>query len=83
VNLPPLTEERRRELVRMLHKIAEEARVAIRNIRREAKELIEDLEGISEDEKKRALERLQKITDKNIEEVNKLLEAKEEEIMTV
>ncbi len=83
INLPPLTEERRKELVRMLHKLAEEARVAVRNIRRDAKDMIEDLEGISDDEKKRALERLQKITDKYIEEINKLLEAKEEEIMTV
>ncbi len=83
INLPPLTEERRRELVRMVHKLAEEARIAVRNIRRDAKEMIEDLEGISEDEKKRALERLQKITDRYVEEVNKLLAAKEEEIMTV
>ncbi|WP_457601440.1 ribosome recycling factor [Hydrogenivirga sp.] len=83
VNLPPLTEERRKELARMLHKLAEEARVAVRNIRRDSKELIEELEGISEDEKKRALERLQKLTDRYIEEINKLLEAKEEEIMTV
>jgi len=83
INLPPLTEERRRELVRMVHRLAEEARIAVRNIRREAKEMIEDLEGISEDEKKRALERLQKITDRYVEEVNKLLSAKEEEIMTV
>ncbi len=83
INLPPLTEERRKELVRMVHKIAEEARIAVRNIRRDAKEMIEDLEGISEDEKKRALERLQKITDKYIEEINSLLSAKEKEIMTV
>lgn len=83
INLPPLTEERRRELARMLHKLAEEARVAVRNVRRDAKDMIEDLEGISEDEKKRALERLQKITDRYIEEINELLEAKEEEIMRV
>ncbi len=83
ITLPPLTEERRRDMVRMLHKIAEEARVAVRNIRRDAKEMIEELEGISEDEKKRALERLQKITDKHIEEINRLMEAKEKEIMTV
>ncbi len=81
LNLPPLTEERRRELVRMLHKMAEEARVAIRNIRRDAKEMLEELEGVSEDEIKRALERLQKLTDKYIEEINKLTEAKEKEIM--
>jgi ribosome recycling factor len=77
LTLPPLTEERRRELVRMLHKMAEEARVAVRNIRRDAKELIEDQEGVSEDEIKRALERLQKLTDKYIEEINHLTEAKE------
>ncbi|MCI4458720.1 MAG: ribosome recycling factor, partial [Thermocrinis sp.] len=77
LTLPPLTEERRRELVRMLHKMAEEARVAVRNIRRDAKELIEDQEGVSEDEIKRALEKLQKLTDKYIEEINQLTEAKE------
>ena len=83
INLPPLTEERRRELARMLHKIAEEARVAVRNLRRNAKDMIEELEGISEDDKKRAIDRLQKITDKYVEEINNLLKAKEEEIMTV
>ncbi len=83
LTLPPLTEERRRDLVKMLHKMAEEARVAIRNIRRDAKEMIEDVEGISEDEIKRALEKLQKITDKHIEDVNKLAEAKEKEIMSI
>jgi Ribosome recycling factor len=81
LTLPPLTEERRRELVRMLHKMAEEARVAVRNIRRDAKELIEDQEGVSEDEIKRALERLQKLTDKHIEEINHLTEAKEKEVL--
>jgi ribosome recycling factor len=81
LTLPPLTEERRRELVRMLHKMAEEARVAVRNIRRDAKELIEDQEGVSEDEIRRALERLKKLTDKYIEEINQLMEAKEREIL--
>lgn len=81
ITLPPLTEERRRELVKMLHKMAEEARVAVRNIRRDAKELIEDLEGVSEDEIKRAIDRLQKLTDKYIEEINSLAESKEREIM--
>lgn len=63
--------------------MAEESRVKIRNIRREAKELIEDLEGVSEDEIKRALERLQKLTDKYIEEINQLTQAKEKEILGV
>ncbi len=83
INLPPLTEERRKELVRYLSKLAEEARVAVRNVRKRAKEKIEDMEGISEDEKKRLLERLQKITDKYIQEINEIAERKEEEIMRV
>ncbi|WP_079654652.1 ribosome recycling factor [Thermocrinis minervae] len=83
VILPPLTEERRKDLVRMLHKMTEEARVAVRNIRRSAKEMIEELEGISEDDIKRSLDRLQKLTDKYIEEINKLMEAKEQDIMSL
>ena len=83
INLPPLTDERRKELVRMVHRLAEESRVAVRNIRREAKELIEDMEGVSEDDKKRALERLQKITDRYVGEINEALARKEEEIMKV
>ena len=83
ITLPPLTEERRKELVRMVHKLAEEARIAVRNIRREAKGFIEEIEGISEDEKKRAMDRLQKLTDTYINSINALLEAKEKEIMTV
>lgn len=81
ITLPPLTQERRKELVKMLHKMAEEARVAIRNIRRDAKDMIEEMEGVSEDEIKRALERLQKLTDKYIDEINQIMEAKEKEIM--
>jgi len=83
ITLPPLTEERRKELVRMVHKLAEESRVAVRNIRRGAKEMIEEIEGISEDEKKRGFDALQKLTDKYIGEINGLLEQKEKEIMTV
>jgi len=83
INLPPPTEERRREMVRLLHKLAEEARVAIRNIRREAKDKIEDLEGVGEDEIRRLLDRLQKLTDKYIEMVNNLAQAKEEEILSI
>ncbi|NPA53669.1 MAG: ribosome recycling factor [Aquificae bacterium] len=83
--LPPMTEERRKELVKVIGKMAEEARIAIRNIRRDDKEAIEDLknEGISEDEIKKALEKLQKITDKYIKEINQLAEAKEKEILSI
>ena len=85
LNLPPLTEERRKEIVKMLHKLAEEARIAVRNIRRDEKDNIEELkkEGFSEDEIKRALDKLQKITDKYIDEINKILEKKEQEILSL
>ncbi len=85
LNLPPLTEERRKEIVKMLNKIAEEARIAVRNIRRDEKDNIEELknEGFSEDEVKKALEKLQKITDKYIEEINKILQVKEKEILSL
>jgi len=83
ITLPPPTEERRREMVRLLHKLAEEARVAIRNVRREAKDKLEELEGVGEDEIRRLMDRLQKLTDKYIQMVNQLAEAKEKEIMTV
>ncbi len=85
LNLPPLTEERRKEIVKMLHKLAEEARIAVRNVRRDEKDNIEELkkEGFSEDEIKRALDKLQKITDKYIDEINKILEKKEQEILSL
>jgi len=84
VPIPQLTEERRRELVKVGRKHAEEGRVAIRNVRREAKEMIEQLEEdgeVSEDESKRGLDELQKLTDKSIAEIDALLAAKDKEIM--
>ncbi|MDR7523135.1 MAG: ribosome recycling factor [Armatimonadota bacterium] len=86
IPIPPLTEERRRELVKVARKNAEEGRVAIRNIRREAKEMLEQLEQdgeISEDESRRAQERLQKLTDEMIAQLDRLLEVKEQEILEV
>lgn len=86
VPIPSLTEERRKELVKVAHRHAEEGRVAIRNIRREAKEMIEELEDegeISEDDGKRGLEELQKLTDKAIADIDALLSAKDKEIMEV
>jgi ribosome recycling factor len=80
ITLPPLTQERRKELVKLLHKTTEEAKVSIRNIRRDAKEMIESLEGISEDDIKRALDKLQKITDRYIDEISNLSSSKEKEI---
>ena len=86
LNIPPLTEERRKQLVKVVRKRAEEARVAIRNIRREINEELKKMEKnkeISEDELKRDLEEVQKITDEHIKKVDKILEAKENEIMEV
>ncbi|KRT76254.1 MAG: ribosome recycling factor, ribosome recycling factor [Armatimonadetes bacterium CSP1-3] len=84
IPIPTLTEERRRDLVKVVRKHAEEGRVAVRNIRREAKEMIEELEesgDVSEDAAQRAMEELQKLTDELIAAVDKALEAKEKEIM--
>ncbi len=84
--IPSLTEERRRELVKVSRKHGEEGRVAIRNIRREAKEMLEELEEegeISEDDSRRAQERLQHLTDEMIANLDRLLATKEKEIMEV
>lgn len=84
--LPPLTEERRRELAKVCKNIAEEARVAIRNIRRDANDSIKKQakdEGLSQDQEKKIQEQVQKLTDKYIAEVEKLLGVKEKEILTV
>lgn len=85
LSIPPLTEERRVELVKMTKKFGEEAKVAIRNIRRDANDDIKKLEktDISEDESRRHQEDIQKATDKFIAEVDKVLAAKEKEIMEV
>ncbi|GGA39487.1 ribosome recycling factor [Paenibacillus physcomitrellae] len=83
--IPALTEERRLELVKTTKKFGEEAKVAIRNIRRDANDDIKKLEktDISEDESRRHQEDIQKTTDKFIAEVDKVLAAKEKEIMEV
>ncbi|MGG1520146.1 ribosome recycling factor [Paenibacillus oryzisoli] len=83
--IPALTEERRAELVKMTKKFGEEAKVAIRNIRRDANDDIKKLEksGISEDESRKHQEDIQKFTDKFVAEVEKVLAAKEKEIMEV
>jgi len=83
--LPPMTEERRKELAKAVGKMAEDMRIAIRAIRHDVKEAIEDLksEGFSEDDIKRGLDKLQKITNKYVDEINELAKQKEEEIMTL
>jgi len=82
LNMPPLTEERRKDFVKMVKKHAEDGKVAIRNIRQDANKALDQLKkDISEDEFKKFHERIQKTTDINIQEIIKLSEHKEKEIM--
>jgi ribosome recycling factor len=86
LNLPPLTEERRRDLVKVVHHRLEEARVAARNVRRDSIKDLRDFEQekmISEDDLKKGEEELQKLTDKYIELVNAVGERKQKEILEV
>ena len=86
LNMPALTRERRQELVKFLHKRMEEARVAIRNIRRHSNDDLRDFEKeklISEDEAKRGADEIQKLTDKFISDIEELGKAKEKDILEV
>jgi ribosome recycling factor len=86
IPIPSLTEERRKNLVKVAHKQAEEGRVAIRNVRRDANEHLKRLlkeHDVSEDDEKQALADVQKLTDHHIEEINAALKKKEAEIMEV
>jgi ribosome recycling factor len=86
INLPPLTEERRRELSKHVHAEGEDTKVAIRNIRRDAnqhvKELLKD-KKITEDEERRSEQDIQQLTDKAIKDVDEVVKAKEQELMAV
>jgi ribosome recycling factor len=83
VPLPPLTEERRKELIKIVHKLAEEGRIAIRHARENARAEIKKVEHVSEDEKRRSEGEVQKLHDDSIADVEKIVKAKEEEIMEV
>ena len=86
VSIPPLTEERRKEYVKLAKNTAEQSRVAIRNIRRDANEDLKKQQksgAISEDDEKRLEEEIQKLTDSYVEEINSLLEEKEKEILEI
>ncbi len=86
LNLPPLTEERRRELVKVVHNRVEEARVAVRNVRRDSIKDLRDFEHeklISEDDLKKGEEELQKLTDQMIKQIDLVGERKQKEIMEV
>ena len=86
LSFPPLTEERRKELIRLVKERAEEGRVAVRNVRRHAKDELEGLErehAISEDELARSEKELQKRTDAHVAEIDELVDHKEKELMEV
>jgi ribosome recycling factor len=86
IPIPELNEERRRELAKLAHKYAEQARVAVRNVRRDGMEVLKKLEKdhkISQDEHRKHGEELQKITDAHIRDVDHALQVKEQEIMQV
>jgi ribosome recycling factor len=86
VPLPPLTEERRRDMIKVVRAEGEGARVAIRNIRRDANQEFKNLlkeKEITEDEERKAQDEIQKLTDKYISEVDKVLEEKEKDLMEI
>jgi ribosome recycling factor len=86
VPIPPLTEERRKELAKKLQHVAEEHRVSLRNIRRDANEQLKKLlkdKAISEDEERRALEEVQKMTDSYVAKIDATAKAKEKEILAI
>lgn len=86
LNMPPLTEERRRELAKHVSHEGENAKIAIRNVRRDALQHVKDLlkeKKITEDEERRADEDIQKLTDQFVKEVDKLAKVKEEELMSM
>lgn len=86
INIPPLTEERRRDLVKVARKYGEEAKVAVRNVRRDANDNLKKSEKdkeITEDELKRTTEEVQKLTDKFVSQVDNKCSAKEKEIMEI
>ncbi|HSE98397.1 MAG TPA: ribosome recycling factor [Blastocatellia bacterium] len=86
VPIPPLTEERRKQMVKVVHEVAEEHRTAVRNVRRDAndhlKKMLKDKQ-ISEDTEKDGLDQVQKLTDQHIAKINELSDHKEKEVMTV
>lgn len=86
VPLPPLTEERRKDMVKLIKKMGEESKIALRNQRREGNEEIKKAEKaktVSEDESKKLLDLIQKKTDEKVAEVDKVVAAKEKEVLTV
>jgi len=86
IPVPPLTEERRKDMVKHLHKVLEDHRTAVRNIRRDGNDLIKKAtkdKKISEDEEKKSLDEIQKLTDEEIKKMEEMCKNKEKEVLTV
>jgi ribosome recycling factor len=86
VPMPALTEERRRDLIKVVHKEAEAAKVAVRNVRRDAIQHLKDLlkkKEVAEDEERRAQDDIQKLTDRHVADIDKMLQAKEADLMAI
>ncbi|HEY8670993.1 MAG TPA: ribosome recycling factor [Terriglobales bacterium] len=86
VPIPPLTEERRKEMVKHLHKVLEEHRTAVRNVRRDGNDAIKKAlkdKKVTEDEEKRAMEEIQKLTDDEIKKMEEMCKSKEKEVMEI
>ena len=86
INIPPLTEERRKELTKVVHSEAEDAKVAIRNIRRDANQQVKDMlkdKAVTEDDVRKSEDDVQKMTDKAIKDVDEVVKSKEQELMAV
>jgi ribosome recycling factor len=86
INLPPLTEQRRKELTKHVHHEGENAKVAVRNVRRDAMQQVKELlkeKKITEDEERRSEDEIQKLTDKAVKDVDGVVKAKEDELMAI
>ena len=83
IPIPPLSEERRKDLVRVIHKLGEEGRVAVRHARTDGLHKLKKLEKVSEDDRSRAEKEIQKATDDHIKQIDQLIHTKEAEILEV
>jgi ribosome recycling factor len=83
IPLPPLTEERRKDLVKIVHKLAEEGRIAVRHAREDARATVKKVEHVSDDDKHRSESEVQQLHDDAIKEIESVVKSKEEEIMEV
>ena len=83
INIPPLTEERRKEFAKDAHKYGEDAKIAIRNVRRDANDAIKKNKELTEDESKQGQEDVQKLTDRFVKKIDQIVEVKTKEILSV